>query len=81
VRAVIEVRFPSPELARAVLKALETKGERARVDAGVEKNVVRIKITATDFPALRARTTSALRDLKILYDAINMKERRGGLSA
>ncbi len=81
-RTVVEVDFPSPELARAALKAFETRGGKAEVNAGVEKNVLRIEITAGGFSALRARTTSALRDLKIISDALELKKGlKGGLNA
>lgn len=78
-KATIEVDFPTPALAkaaeRALEKALEKSASRAELRAGVEKSLLRIEVLAPDFTALRARTTSAFRDLKVISDAMKLKEK------
>jgi len=76
-RATIEVDFPTPALAKAAEKSLETALEksasRAELRADVEKSMLRIEVMAPDFTALRARTTSAFRDLRVISDAMKLK--------
>ncbi|MCX6768029.1 MAG: hypothetical protein NTY90_04875 [Candidatus Micrarchaeota archaeon] len=81
-KAYLEIGFSSPGQAKAALKAFEAGGGSegdaggagmASVRAGVEKNALRVDVAAAEFAALRARTTSALRDLKVIIDAMKMK--------
>ena len=56
-------------------------GAKACVKVGVEKKTLRVEVEAREFPALRARATSALRDIKVIVDAIGLKKGKGGLIA
>ncbi len=72
-RATLEIDFPSPRLAGAALRALEKAASKARVSGEAEGSVLRVEITAPEFTALRARTTSALRDLRVITDAMRLE--------
>ena len=81
-KATIEMDFPTPALAKAAEKALEKAASKARVRAGVAGNSLKVEITAADFTALRARATSAFRDLRVITDAMKLagaKGRHGGI--
>lgn len=76
-KAEFEIVFASPESARKALRVIRTKeiSGKVKVSLSVEKNVLNARIEAKGFAPLRARITSMLRDLKVVFDAISIVEK------
>lgn len=69
-KATLEIDFDSPELARkAALVVGAEADKRSSLSSRVDKSVLVLHITASGFAALRARVTSALRDIRVFLDA------------
>ena len=72
--ASFEIRFPDEKTARQALKVAPPKtGPKASLTAKISptnKKTVRYSITAESFTALRAHSTSLLRDLKVFLDTV-----------
>ncbi len=73
---VIEVEFQNAAEASKAAKILrETKSDeetRAKVKVEKIKEKLNVTITASDFTALRALTTTAMRDLKVIIDGFKI---------
>lgn len=69
--ATLTVAFGSPEEAKTAKSCLDAEdvSERASASVAANKNLLTANITAADFTALRARTTSILRDLRVVVDS------------
>lgn len=70
--AELSIEFPkgiSAAKALSVLGGTSETTRRAGVKRSVIKGILRISITADDFTALRALTTTSLRDMKVFLDA------------
>ncbi len=71
-KTIIEIELKNSEQAKKAAKILnETKSDeetraKVRVETKAEKLIV--TISAVDFTALRALTTTVLRDLKVIID-------------
>lgn len=72
--ASFEVGFPSEEDAGKALKILgkSSEGPRASVKVMQRGSSLEVTIKADSFAALRARSTSLLRDLKIVMDSFKL---------
>lgn len=77
-KAELEIEFASASHARKALKAIKTKefSDKASVSLRVSGSSLKAKISGKGFPALRARTTSFLRDLKVVLDAFSLAGRK-----
>ena len=68
-----EIEFDNAKQAAQALKLLnETKTDkltRARIKGKTAASKLTINISADDFTALRALTTTAMRDLKVIIDS------------
>lgn len=75
-KAILEITFQNAaEVARAakIINESKTDGEtRAKVNASAKKDKLIVTITAADFTALRALTTTAMRDLKVIVDGFKI---------
>ena len=75
-KATIEIEFQTATEATSAAKIInESKTDeetRAKVSAVAKKERLTVTITANDFTALRALTTSAMRDLKIIVDGFKI---------
>ncbi len=74
---IIEVEFQNAgEAAKAarIINEAKTDDEisRAKINAVAKKEKLIVTITATDFTALRALTTTAMRDLKVIVDGFKI---------
>ena len=73
---IIEVDFQNAgeaEKAAKIINESKTDEEtRAKVSAVAKKEKLTVTITATDFTALRALTTTAMRDLKVIVDGFKI---------
>jgi len=72
VRAEISVPMASPRQAGMALKAVGGDGfetSRASLSLSVSASTLNAVVSAKDFAALRARTTSLFRDLKVFLDS------------
>jgi tRNA threonylcarbamoyladenosine modification (KEOPS) complex Pcc1 subunit len=71
-KSEIEVPMESASQAKLALKAVAPEGlesARAQVRYAAKGSAFTAVITAKDFAALRARTTSLFRDLKVFLDS------------
>lgn len=69
-RCLLEIDFETPQDARNAAKVVGAGADRrSGVQSRVDKNVLILDITATGFSALRARATSAMRDVRVYLDA------------
>ncbi len=71
-KATLSITLPSGMSSHAVLASLgghEEKTPRATVRRAINKGMLDIEIIASDFSALRAMTSSTLRDMKVVLDA------------
>jgi tRNA threonylcarbamoyladenosine modification (KEOPS) complex Pcc1 subunit len=75
-KATLEIGFKSPDHVKKALKIIKAKEFSDKVSAtlSVKGKILRAKIEGENFAALRARTTSLLRDLKVVFDAISLVE-------
>jgi len=81
VKAVIETDFVDEKTAEKALRVIKSAVpraeeeedqpaiERSSLKAESSGNKLSCEVSAKDFTALRARVTSLLRDLRIIYDA------------
>ncbi|MFH0713326.1 MAG: KEOPS complex subunit Pcc1 [Candidatus Micrarchaeota archaeon] len=72
-KTILEVEFTDAKQAAQAAKIIkETKNDdvnmRAKVNIAVKKEKLIATITANDFTALRAMTTTLMRDLKVVND-------------
>ena len=66
----LEVSFDSEGLARKAAAVVGGEVDRrSGLSCKVDKSVLHVTITADRFAALRARTVSCLRDLRVFLDA------------
>ncbi len=77
---VIEVEFQNAgeaTKAAAIINEAKTDDEisRAKVNATSKGKMLIVTITASDFTALRALTTTAMRDLKVIVDGFKIVKR------
>ena len=80
-KAVLEVPMASASQAKLALKAVSGDGfetARAQLSCTASGSTLRAVVTATDFAALRARTTSLFRDLKVFLDSVAASGRKQG---
>ena len=66
------IPFASPAQAAMAVKAVASDGfesARAQVQCTASGSSFKAVVTASDFAALRARTTSLLRDLRVFIDS------------
>jgi len=77
-KAELEVEFSNAGHARKALKIIKTKefSDKASVFLSVSGSRLKARIEGKGFAALRARTTSFLRDLKAVFDAISLAEKK-----
>ncbi len=79
-KAEFEIEFSSANQAAQALKLLnETKTDeltRARIKGVVKGNKLQLNISAGDFTALRALTTTTMRDLKVVVDTFAQMEKK-----
>ena len=75
-KAEIEIEFKNPVHASKALKIIKAKefSDKVSTSFSVKGNAFKAKIEGKNFAALRARTTSLLRDLKVVFDAISLVE-------
>ena len=75
-KSEIEIEFKTPIHAAKALKIIRAKEFSDKVSASlsVKGNAFRAKVEGKNFAVLRARTTSLLRDLKVVFDAISLVE-------
>lgn len=75
-KATLEVQFATIKQAKQAVEIInqaKTDGEtRAKVKAEHKENKIIVTITADDFTALRALTTTVLRDLKVIIDGFKI---------
>ncbi|OIO26209.1 hypothetical protein AUJ14_02310 [Candidatus Micrarchaeota archaeon CG1_02_55_22] len=75
------IKIPFADKETADKAALVVKGDdispRSKLEAEANKNVLTLNIGAEDFTALRARTTSALRDLRVFVDSTDELSKGG----
>lgn len=76
-KAEFEIDFATPALAKKALETIEAKefSDKARVLLSASGSVLKARIEGKGFAALRARTTSFLRDVKIVFDAIALAKK------
>ena len=78
-KTILEIEFKDAKEASQAAKILkETKSDdeslRAKIKVEAKKEKVTVIITATDFTALRALTTTTLRDLKVIIDGFKITQ-------
>ncbi len=73
---VIEVEFQNAgeatKAAKIISEAKTDEETRAKVNAVAKEEKLIVTITASDFTALRALTTTAMRDLKVIVDGFKI---------
>lgn len=71
-KAVFEVEFADQQQARKILGILGKKDETKKTILKIKQSGKKLiaSIEARDFPGLRARATTLLRDLKAILDSI-----------
>ena len=76
-KAEFEIDFATPALAKKALETIKAKefSVKASVLLSVRGSVLKARIEGKGFAALRARTTSFLRDVKIVFDAIALAKK------
>jgi tRNA threonylcarbamoyladenosine modification (KEOPS) complex Pcc1 subunit len=76
-KALLEIDFRDSAEAKKVLGILGKKdeGPRAVFEAKAVGKKVVATVSAKSFSALRARTTTLLRDLKAVFDVTNLVEK------
>lgn len=72
-KCTLKISFPNKKNAKHALEILKktqntTINRRAHSTYSQEEKTLKIQVNASDFTALRAITTSLLRDLKIIID-------------
>ncbi|MBI5635579.1 hypothetical protein HY993_01300, partial [Candidatus Micrarchaeota archaeon] len=58
-------------LAKQVIESGQLESSRAQIVLKTKKSVLTVEVSAQDFTALRAVTTSFLRDCKVALDSFN----------
>ncbi|MEM4255279.1 MAG: KEOPS complex subunit Pcc1 [Candidatus Norongarragalinales archaeon] len=73
-KAEVEIIFASPAHAKKAVGIIKTKefSDKASVRLSAKGATLTARVDAKTFSALRARTTSLLRDLKVVFDAISL---------
>ncbi|MFH1056740.1 MAG: KEOPS complex subunit Pcc1 [Candidatus Micrarchaeota archaeon] len=79
-KALLEIDFETPALARKALGIIKAKefSDKATLSLSVKGSVLRAEVGGKGFAALRARVTSFLRDAKVVFDAISLVESKKG---
>lgn len=79
-KAVFELDFPEAQSARKAAKVLsqQIRGGKATLECAANKRLVRATITAKSFTALRAISTSLLRDARVFYDSLELVKKNAG---
>lgn len=77
-KAEFEVEFDDAELARKAKRVLSFKelSDKSKMELAVEKNVLKARIEAKTFAALRARSVSFLRDVKVFLDSAELVQKK-----
>lgn len=77
-KAELEIDFATEKLAKKALKIITAKefSDKASLSLSTRGSVLKARIEGKGFAALRARTTSFLRDVKVVFDAIALAGKR-----
>lgn len=77
-KAGFEVSFESPEHAAKAMRVLKTReiSDRASLKLKVSGSKLVASVEGSGFSALRARSVSFLRELKLVFDAISLAKQK-----
>ncbi len=78
--ALLQVEFPDRRLAAKALKILRTRDlpGKSAVEMRVKENALLVAVDSASYSSLRARVTSVLREIKLVFDAISIVGGKGG---
>jgi len=77
-KAMLEIGFDSPGIARKALNSLKQETsfkKRSKAEVRVSGKKLLIEIQANEFPALRATLHSYLRLLNIVFSVLNLNKK------
>jgi tRNA threonylcarbamoyladenosine modification (KEOPS) complex Pcc1 subunit len=77
-KAILEIEFDNPTIAKKALNSLKQEAsfkKRSKAEMRVSGKTLLIQIEASEFPAMRATLHSYLRLLNVVFSVLNLTEK------